>query len=146
MTGAFGVTSKWQELIDRNPLPYHLTVLSIMLMIVSLVYFETFRSMVDIWLRSGTFLHGFIILPVSFYLVWQKWPQLKSILPKSNVPGIFLLLVVSTAIIISVVDDSSKRQALQTLMKDAYGAISECLGAAVPQSNCSLGRTNTENI
>ena len=89
--------SSRQESIARKPLFYHLAALSVVLIIVSILYFDTFRSMVDIWLRSDTFLHGFIILPISVYLVWRKWPHLKSISPKPFVPGIFLLLVVSIA-------------------------------------------------
>jgi len=97
MTGMIGVNSNWQESIDRNPLPYHLAALSIVLMTASIVYFDTFRSMVGIWARSDTFLHGFIILPLSVYLVWQKWSHLKLIPPRSTILGAWLLLGISTA-------------------------------------------------
>jgi exosortase A len=73
----------------------HLFTLSILLVIAATTYFETIRSMVDIYLRSATFVHGIIILPISLYLIWRRWPLLKTISPQMSFPGIFLLLVVS---------------------------------------------------
>ena len=86
-----------QESIDGRPLAYHLAALSVVLMTASIVYFDTFRSMVETWLRSDTFLHGFIILPISVYLVWQKWPHLKTIPLRPTLLGAWLLLGISTA-------------------------------------------------
>ena len=91
------MNTNWQESIDRKPLPYHLAALFLVLMIASIVYFDTFRSMVETWLRSDTFLHGFIILPISVYLVWQKWPQLRTIPLRPMFLGAWLLLGISTA-------------------------------------------------
>ena len=39
---------------------------------VSLLFYDTVASMVDIWLRSDTFAHGFLILPISLWLVWRR--------------------------------------------------------------------------
>jgi len=97
MTETIGMNSNRHESIARKPLPYHLAALSIVLMIGSIVYFDTFRSMVETWLRSDTFLHGFIILPISVYLVWQKWPYLKTIPLRPTLLGAWLLLGISTA-------------------------------------------------
>lgn len=36
------------------------------------VYAETFISMPAIWLSSDTFAHGFLILPISLFLIWEK--------------------------------------------------------------------------
>ena len=73
----------------------HLIALSMLLVIAATIYFETIRSMVDIYLRSATFVHGIIILPISLYLIWRRWPLLKTIPPRTFVPGIFLLLAIS---------------------------------------------------
>lgn len=78
-------------------LNHHLVALGIALLIVSIVYFETFRSMVGIWIESETFVHGFIILPLSAYLIWRKWSHLKTIPPGLSVPGIVLVFAISTA-------------------------------------------------
>ena len=86
-----------QDSISRKPLYYHLAALSAILIIVSVLYFDTFRSMVAIWLRSDTFLHGIIIIPISLYLVWRKWPQLQLVSLRPFFPGLFLLVSVSIA-------------------------------------------------
>src|SRR3569623_1959788 len=39
-------------------------------------YWETVASMVAIWSRSETFTHGFLILPISLILVWQRRREL----------------------------------------------------------------------
>jgi exosortase A len=44
-----------------------------------LVFHETTWSMVSIWLRSDTFTHGFLILPISIWLVWMEWGRLQFI-------------------------------------------------------------------
>ncbi|MBT8109703.1 MAG: exosortase/archaeosortase family protein, partial [Gammaproteobacteria bacterium] len=62
--------SRMQDSIAKKSLFYNLAALSVVLITVSVLYFDTFRSMVAIWLRSDTFLHGIIIFPISFYLVW----------------------------------------------------------------------------
>ncbi len=37
-----------------------------------LLYHDTVWSMVQIWWRSETFAHGFLIFPISIYLIWDK--------------------------------------------------------------------------
>jgi exosortase A len=97
MTETNGIAMSGEESIARKPLHYHLAALSFLLVTISIAYFDTFLSMVDIWLRSETFLHGFIISPISVFLVWRKWAYLKSISPHSFAPGILILVVISAA-------------------------------------------------
>ena len=42
------------------------------LLLPFLAYFATARSIVEIWDSSGTFTHGYVILPISLWLVWQR--------------------------------------------------------------------------
>lgn len=51
-------------------------------LLLLLVFHETAWSMVSIWLRSDTFAHGFLILPISLWLVWKKRGQLSSLGPR----------------------------------------------------------------
>jgi exosortase A len=37
-----------------------------------LVFRQTAAAMVDIWIRSATFQHGFLVLPIVAWLVWRK--------------------------------------------------------------------------
>jgi exosortase A len=45
------------------------------LLLPCLVYFGTARSIVAIWQRSETYAHGFIIVPISLWLIWQRREQ-----------------------------------------------------------------------
>ncbi len=65
-------------------------LLSLTLLFV--LYYSTFASMVSIWSRSDTFAHGFIILPISLWLIWRIRDELLSTEPKVNYFGIPLLL------------------------------------------------------
>lgn len=37
-----------------------------------LIYLSTVRSIVDIWNSSETFVHGYIILPMSLWMIWKR--------------------------------------------------------------------------
>lgn len=49
-----------------------LALLTLYCLSVALVFHETLGSMVATWLRSQTFTHGFMILPISLWLAWRK--------------------------------------------------------------------------
>lgn len=40
--------------------------------ILFISFWPTFYSIVKIWIRSETFAHGFLIFPISLYLIWRK--------------------------------------------------------------------------
>jgi len=46
------------------------------------IFFTTWQSIVDIWLRSKTFNHGFIIAPISIWLIWQQRHRLQNLSPE----------------------------------------------------------------
>ncbi len=52
----------------------HPTVLALLTIsgLTGLIYWQTWQSLIDIWIRSETFAHGFIVIPVSLWLVWQN--------------------------------------------------------------------------
>ncbi|NHZ97199.1 exosortase A [Massilia sp. CCM 8734] len=43
-----------------------------------LAYFRTAASIVNIWDSSGTFAHGYVILPISLWLIWGRRDLLRS--------------------------------------------------------------------
>lgn len=45
------------------------------------IYWDTTLSMVSIWARSDTFAHGFLILPISLWLIWSSREDLASVSP-----------------------------------------------------------------
>lgn len=46
-------------------------LIAISLLSVS-IFFDTWQSIVDIWIRSESFAHGFIVLPTSLWLIWKN--------------------------------------------------------------------------
>jgi exosortase A len=58
------------------------------------LFYDTAWSMVSIWLRSETFAHGFLIVPISLWLVWEKRSALRYTAPRpSYIPLVLMLFV-----------------------------------------------------
>lgn len=56
-----------------------LLMLALSLLAVIALLQPTFMSMVDIWERSETFAHGYVILPISLWLIWRNRKHLAAI-------------------------------------------------------------------
>ena len=63
----------------------------IYLLLFTALFYETFISMVSIWMRSETFTHAFLILPISIWLVWEKRDALKYEQPTPSWLGMIAL-------------------------------------------------------
>lgn len=62
---------------------FHILILiAAVILLLLLQYRDTFSSIVQIWLRSDTFTHGFLIIPISLWLIWRKRHQLGTIRPR----------------------------------------------------------------
>lgn len=70
-----------------------LSQLALVFVIVWVLYFDTFASVVKIWWRSDTYAHGVLIVPIFLYMVWRQRNALKSISPQSSHWGLLPLLV-----------------------------------------------------
>ena len=57
-------------------------LVAVALAIVAGAYWDTFASIVLIWSRSGTFTHGFLIVPIVVFLVWQQRVELRALTPR----------------------------------------------------------------
>ncbi|MCA9419818.1 MAG: exosortase A, partial [Nitrospira sp.] len=55
------------------------------------LYFPTAFSLVETWSRSDTYGHGFLILPMSGYLVWRERHRLTNLVPRANSWALLLL-------------------------------------------------------
>ena len=67
------------------------------LLLTLLVYRGTVASVVAVWTHSETFTHGFLILPISAYLVWTKREALARLTPSLYPPALLILLPVGMA-------------------------------------------------
>lgn len=55
------------------------------------LFWPTFFSMVEIWERSETFAHGYVIFPISLWLIWRQRGELAQIMPHPDARGLLLL-------------------------------------------------------
>lgn len=56
-----------------------------------LFYFDTARSIVSIWNSSETFAHGYIILPISLWLIWRKRHSFLHLTPTPYWPALLAI-------------------------------------------------------
>jgi exosortase A len=57
------------------------------------LYFGTVRSIVAIWNSSETFAHGYVILPISLWLIWRRRENFSLYPPVPYPPALLLLAV-----------------------------------------------------
>lgn len=58
-----------------------------------LAYYGTTASTVAIWSRSETFAHGFLIFPISAYLIWSRRSQIAQFTPVADWRGLIALVL-----------------------------------------------------
>ena len=56
-----------------------------------LAFYSTAEAMVDIWSRSGTFAHGYLIVPISLWLIWRKRADVAALYPAPELKALLLL-------------------------------------------------------
>ncbi len=70
-----------------------LWALLIVLLIFVWAFSESWVSMVNIWTRSDTFAHGYLVAPASLWLIWTRKDKLIQIHPQSSYWGGICLLI-----------------------------------------------------
>lgn len=71
-----GLTKNWR---------HGAAAVSLLLLWILFFYRETALSIVAIWSKSETFTHGFLVLPIVFWLVWRRRQLLMAQAPRSSV-------------------------------------------------------------
>lgn len=74
---------------DRWRLPGLLTIGA--LLVVFGLFWPTFLSMERIWARSETFAHGYLVFPISLWLLWRQCGELARVTPRPDARGLLLL-------------------------------------------------------
>ena len=55
------------------------------------VHADTVASIVSIWIRSETFAHGFVVVPIGLWLIWQRRAALEASVARPFLPGLLLV-------------------------------------------------------
>lgn len=76
------------------PMPWRGPVLTLALgwTVLAVLYFSTGAAMVEIWNRSETFAHAWVVPPISAWLVWRMRGQLAGLSPQPSPTWLLLLL------------------------------------------------------
>ncbi len=61
------------------------------LFLMTAMFWPTFYSMAEVWERSETFAHGYLIFPISAWLIWRMRDELALIQPRPDWRGLILL-------------------------------------------------------
>lgn len=80
--------------------------------VMGLVYFQTFQQMSEVWLSSVTFRHGLVIIPISAWLIWRSRIRLATVAMQPNWWMMPLLLVLAFGWLVGRVTDVSVAQEL----------------------------------
>ena len=73
--------------------PLLLTVFSVAYLIA--LYYPTVESTVSIWMRSETYAHGFLIFPISIWLIWRNRLTIANLNPTPNYWPLAAILIVT---------------------------------------------------
>jgi len=57
------------------------------------VFRETWGSMLSTWLGSETFTHGFVVAPISLWLIWTRRDQFRYLQPENSLLGLIIMLL-----------------------------------------------------
>ncbi len=79
----------------RNPKHAVLIIILSCMTVMPVIFFQTTHSMVSTWLAEETFTHGFLIFPISIWLIWQKKELLSELRPQpeNRVIPLFVVLL-----------------------------------------------------
>lgn len=72
-------------------------VLTLYCLSVASIFHETLVSMVEIWIRSETFAHGFLILPISLWLAWRRRDRFSGLTVRPQPLALLLVLAAGLA-------------------------------------------------
>lgn len=71
----------------------HLAVPFITIGAIAALYHETLWSMIVLWSRSQTFAHGFVIAPISAWMIWRQRDHLARLEPRPALAALILLVI-----------------------------------------------------
>ncbi|WP_324780150.1 exosortase A [Thiobacillus sedimenti] len=75
----------------RGTWPLYGGVTALVLLALAAIFWPTFHAMAAIWERSETFAHGYLIFPISLWLIWRKREALARVRPRPDLRGLVLL-------------------------------------------------------
>ena len=72
---------------------------------IPIIFYDTTQAMVQVWMVNETFAHGFLVLPLVLWLLWQKRSQILLIKPVPEPRALLILLLLLVGWLVSAVVD-----------------------------------------
>ena len=85
--------------VPSVPAPWRraLPLLALLLTAVLALYISSITAMVDIWSRSGTFAHAYLVAPISLWLIWRRRHLLAVLQPQAQPLWLLPIAVVAAS-------------------------------------------------
>ena len=85
-------TTDTQMIAEDSPWRIHVIQFVLLLGALCFAQWSTLTNMIEIWYYTTTYNHGFIVAPVSAYLVWRRREELANVVPSNAYAALTLLL------------------------------------------------------
>jgi exosortase A len=69
-----------------------LAVVGLLILGIALVYWQVLRKLVYDWANDGNYSHGFLIVPIALYLVWERRAKLQQITLRPTTFGLVVFV------------------------------------------------------
>ena len=100
---------------------------------ILLLFARDVAGLVGVWLESATFNHCLLVLPLIWWLVRQRLPELKALAPTARAPGLVIVALGGLAWLAGYAGGAAlARHAGLVLM--LQGSVIACLGKAVSRA------------
>ncbi|HEY1089617.1 MAG TPA: exosortase A [Burkholderiaceae bacterium] len=93
--------------------PRILLLLAVVLFVLLLLFSETAWAMVQIWERSETFAHAFLVPPITLWLIWRRRADLAQMTPR---PAPWLLVPLALFALVWMLGEMAATNAVTQLM------------------------------
>lgn len=100
-----GVHPKLENMANKTHSLNNMLLPALLLLLLAafcFTFFSVWKSLVNLWLSSDEYSHGFFIVPLSLFIVWQKRKKLSTIPIKSSWTGLFISVIALILFLIGV--------------------------------------------
>lgn len=105
--------------------PATLMLIALAMLLPFALYFGTARSIVSIWNSSETFAHGYVIVPISAWLIWRRRANFAAYPPQPYWPALILLAILGAGWL------AARMGGVQVVMQYAFVAMLPLIALAV---------------
>ena len=97
---------------------------------ILILFWSDAQAIVSIWLESSTFNHCLLVLPLIFWLVAQRWPELRVLTPRPWLPGLLPIALGAAAWLLGEAGSLGLARHFGLIVM-LQGAVIACLGDKV---------------